>query len=352
MNSRKININGVKFDFEGKDILERLSEDEFPFYIHEVVSFCNEWFDEKSYITAKTSGSTGAPKEIKLPKKWLETSALKSMNTFNIKQKSNLLLSLPLSFIAGKLMIVRAIVSESNLICIQPEFRLQLPKEKIHFAAFTPMQVQYLLDHQKESYAQIDTAIIGGGALSEGLWKQISMMPNRSYATYGMTETATHIAYQHISSTNRRNIFTLIDSSILMNLDERGCIHFEVPYFDDLKVQTNDLARVVDKNSFELFGRIDRVVNSGGRKIQLEELEDLISSDIQWPFYLCGRSDDLLGEKLVLMVEIGDGIQSSEFFEMAIKKLSKLDQPKEIHFRKKFKYTHTGKVIKKYFDEE
>ncbi|MEZ4799262.1 MAG: AMP-binding protein [Flavobacteriales bacterium] len=351
MSERFININGVKFDCDRRDIWEHESKNEFPEYIQNVLSFCKEWFDERPFVVVKTSGSTGTPKEIKLPKTWMQISALKSINAFEIKQKSNLLLSLPVSFIAGKLMIVRAIVSESNLICVQPEAKPQLPQEEIHFAAFTPMQVQYLLDHQSDLYSKIDSVIIGGGAISESLWQQISMLTNRSYATYGMTETSTHIAYQHISATNRRNHFSLIDSSIIINLDERGCVHFEVPYFDNLKVQTNDLALLIDENSFELLGRIDRVVNSGGRKIQVEELEELITSEIQWPFYLCGKPDDLLGEKLVLMVETGEGIQSNEFFESAFNKLSKLDQPKEIHFRKKFTYTHTGKVIKKYFDE-
>lgn len=351
LSSKCIYINGVKFDANDSQDWELKANSESSDFVLNILSFCKEWFDDASDIKAKTSGSTGMPKEILLPKKWLELSAKKSINTFGIKPKSNLLLCLPVSFIAGKLMVVRAILSVSNLVCIQPESKVQLPAEEIDFAAFTPMQVQYLIDSQQEAYSKISKVIIGGGAISERLWNSISTLANANYATYGMTETATHIAFQPIQSNTQRGTFRLIDNSIAMKCDERGCIGFNIPYFDDLSIQTNDLAHIIDQYNFEILGRFDRVVNSGGRKIHPDNLENLLENEIQNPFYFCGVPDELLGEKLVLMVEGDSTVFSISQINEKLSMLNKLDRPKEIYLRKEFNYSHTGKLIKKYFDE-
>ena len=91
-------------------------------FINEVNQFVNDWFDEKEYIISKTSGSTGLPKEIKLKKEYLRASARMTGNYFQFKETDNLLLSLPIFGIGGKMILIRAIEFNCNLIVVEPQY--------------------------------------------------------------------------------------------------------------------------------------------------------------------------------------------------------------------------------------
>ena len=80
-----------------------------------VVNFLDEWYNDNDFIVAHTSGSTGAPKPIKLAKSDLKESALSTCKIFNINSESIMVLPLSPDYIAGKMMIVRAIVSGDTL---------------------------------------------------------------------------------------------------------------------------------------------------------------------------------------------------------------------------------------------
>src|SRR5690606_6444511 len=68
-------------------------------------NFIREWINSDDFIEVKTSGSTGKPKNIRIFKKSVEESALKTINYFELKRQK-FLLCLPVEFIAGKLMVI------------------------------------------------------------------------------------------------------------------------------------------------------------------------------------------------------------------------------------------------------
>ena len=90
-------------------------------YTGDCLSFLSQWNDDsKDYVMAHTSGSTGAPKEIRLMKADMRRSAQATNHFFGIDVDS--LLHLPLSpdYIAGKMMIVRAHEAGCRLIVEKP----------------------------------------------------------------------------------------------------------------------------------------------------------------------------------------------------------------------------------------
>jgi O-succinylbenzoic acid--CoA ligase len=97
-----------------------LSDNSIPQWEKKVYSFISDWISDKDYILQVSSGSTGIPKEIRLPKKSMILSAQKTCELFNLKFGQTALLCLPIDYIAGKMMVVRAIVGGLNLVLTEP----------------------------------------------------------------------------------------------------------------------------------------------------------------------------------------------------------------------------------------
>ena len=85
----------------------------------ELFLFLEEWFDDRSYVPGHTSGSTGAPKEIQLSKADMRASARMTNAFFAIGRESVLLLCLSVSYIAGKMMVVRALEAGAELLTVK-----------------------------------------------------------------------------------------------------------------------------------------------------------------------------------------------------------------------------------------
>ncbi|MEE1541594.1 MAG: AMP-binding protein, partial [Paludibacteraceae bacterium] len=82
--------------------------------------FFKEWTDERDFVIGKTSGSTGAPKSIRLSKKAMLASAELTNSFFNLKAGDSILLCLSVNYIAGKMVLVRAIAGGLNVVIAKP----------------------------------------------------------------------------------------------------------------------------------------------------------------------------------------------------------------------------------------
>jgi O-succinylbenzoic acid--CoA ligase len=303
-----------------------------------------EWLETSNDVQFKTSGSTGIPKEIRYPKKWVMASVNKTATFFQVNHGAAVLLCLPSIFVAGKMMWLRSFIQKWKLIIVEPKAQPIIPHENIDFAAFTPLQAERLLQHDKHAFERINKAIIGGGILNLALANKLADLPTMFYATFGMTETLTHIATARVEKGISEMVFTAFDGVNLI-VDDGGLLRIRVAYFDDLVLDTNDIVVIREPNSFVFVGRADRIVNSGGKKINPELLEARLEEKVSMPFYFCGKADDSLGDALVMMVEGENDAKLSSLFE----DWPNIERPKEIYFKEKFRYTPTGKVIKKYF---
>jgi O-succinylbenzoic acid--CoA ligase len=305
-----------------------------------------EWLEADEVISFQTSGSTGEPKPIEYPKSWVKTSVSKTILYFNLQKGNTVLHCLPPSFVAGKMMWLRAYLEKWKLLLVEPKAQLEIPSEVIDFAAFTPLQFDHLLNVSPSSLEKIKTSIIGGGAVGQELLRKIKLLDANIYATFGMTETLTHIAVSRLLEMGDQIIFTPFDG-VEVDVDQRQCLSLKIEYFDNLQLQTNDMVELHDSRRFSFIGRADRIINSGGKKINPEVLEARLEKVLDRPFYFCALKSEQLGEALALMIEGEDENFNSESWFM---NWDKLERPKFIFYRKKFMYTNSGKVIKKYFE--
>ena len=100
---KSFKLNGVSFSSVDEifDYTIGLSDE-----IHE---FLQSWFSADKSITVQTSGSTGIPKSILLKKEHILNSAKATGNYFGLQENTTALLCLSVKYIAGKLMLIRAI---------------------------------------------------------------------------------------------------------------------------------------------------------------------------------------------------------------------------------------------------
>jgi O-succinylbenzoic acid--CoA ligase len=304
-------------------------------YEKELGIFLLEWFNDVPYITSQTSGSTGTPKVIQIPKVAMLHSALATGDFFHLKAGHKALHCLSAKFIAGKMMLVRGLILGLEMDFVAPS-ATPLAKNQFHydFVAMVPLQVQNSIAELQN----VKQLIIGGAQINELLKQQLLHLPTKVYETYGMTETITHIAVKRIGE----SAFTVLPQ-VTIAQDNRNCLVIYALQISDQKIVTNDLVDLISETQFQLLGRIDNIVNSGGIKLIPERIEAKLSSKITNRFFVIGIPDERLGEKLILVLE-GDKIP---FDVSAFEDLSKYERPKMVLFIPNFKETENGKILRK-----
>lgn len=311
---------------------------------NELFCFIKDWNSPEDYINIKTSGSTGLTKNINLPKNIMRQSAIRTINYFGLNNSDNILLNLSCGFIAGKMMIVRAIVAQMNIKVVDPKCDFSfLEEETFSFGAMVPNQLQKILDKKNGNklVQNIKNLIIGGAAVQNSLCKQISNFNNRIVSTYGMTESASHIAFRELTGESKPEYYTCLNG-IKVDVNEKSCLLISIPEFSEI-IETNDIAVLSSPFSFKILGRADNVINSGGIKYLPENIESKLVDLIKGRFVISSLPDDKLGERIVLVFE---GIQSGNIID-EIRKSNLLDTyeiPKEIFSLKNFPETINSKI--------
>ncbi|TVZ51885.1 AMP-binding protein [Dokdonia sp. Hel_I_53] len=311
-------------------------------YEQSVGEFILEWLDDKKYVFAQTSGSTGAPKSIKIFKIHMVHSAKATGAYFGLPEKTKALLCLPVHYIAGKMMLVRAMVLGWHIDMTQPKSNpIDNVYRRYDFCAMTPLQ----LDNSLSRLHLLKKLIVGGGAISAPLFHRVQGLKVKVYETYGMTETVTHIAARRVNPKKNREVplpFKVLPK-VTVNADARGCLVIKAPFVSVDPVITNDLVEVLSYKKFNWLGRIDNVINSGGVKLYPEQIEYKLASVISVPYFISSIPDDKLGERIVLFVEQEESFTFDEDL-LDKSKFLPFELPKLVISLSSFQRTNTGKI--------
>lgn len=300
-----------------------------------VGDFLLDWFDSKNFIEMETSGTTGVPKTISVHKQAMVDSALATGDFFELEPGNKALQCLPIKYVAGKMMLVRAMILGLELEFVAPSSHpLDNNEIDFDFVAMVPLQAQNSIDELKK----VKKMIIGGAAVNKALEKQLLKLPIEVYETYGMTETITHIAARKLGE----KAFTVLPH-VTISYDDRNCLVIHAPRISPEVIMTNDIVELVNENQFIFLGRMDNVINSGGIKLIPEQIEEKLASKIQQRFFIASKPDNELGEKVVLVIEG----EKHELDDSLYESLDKYEKPKELIFITKFKETTTGKILRK-----
>ncbi|MDD4514605.1 MAG: AMP-binding protein [Massilibacteroides sp.] len=274
-------------------------------FTRQLYQFLKDWFSDSPTIRIHTSGSTGAPKEITARKTQMIESARMTCGFLGLKENDKALLCLPLEYIAGKMVVVRALYAGLDLYPVEPCGHPLADTDIVFdFAAMIPLQVYNSLQipEERKKLSEIKHLIIGGGAMDEAMEKELADFPNAIYSTYGMTETLSHIALRRLNGINASPYYTPLPT-VKLSLSEENTLVIDAPLVSDEPLITNDIAELRTDGSFRILGRKDNVINTGGIKVQIEEVEQLLKPHIVSLFAITSVPHPKLGEAIVLLVE-------------------------------------------------
>lgn len=303
-------------------------------------------------ISATTSGTTGPPKRIRVSRRDLVNSARLTAVTFNLEEGDRVLLCLPCDFIAGKMMLVRAMAIGLDLHIIDPRGsvldNLNVP-DRFLFTAMVPLQLHRAIQEDRTRVEeQFDTILLGGGPVSAALEEDLQGLRTAVYQGYGSTETVTHVAVRRINGDTPSDHYSAI-GRVSFSTDERGCLVVHTPHLTTKAHITNDLVELADDTHFRWLGRIDNVILSGGKKIHPEQLEAKTAGVIPYPHFFMAFPDDRLGEAVALVLETDRGSEEvlDEVLTALFSVLSEHELPRRVTALRSFLRTGSGKVVRR-----
>lgn len=332
--------------------------------------FIKEWNSPDSHLLVHTSGSTGKPKALLVEKTRMEASARMTCEVLKLDSADTALLCLPLDYIAGKMVVVRSLLAGMKIISVPPSSHplkgLSFPPS---FAAMVPQQVYCSMQSEQELtlLKGIKNLIIGGGAVDKNMAAALKGFPNAVWSTYGMTETLSHIALRRLSGEEASDYYTPLNN-VEVSLSGNGCLCIYAPKVCSERLVTNDIAEFKDGSSrqFRILGRIDNVIDSGGIKIQIEEVEDRLGDFLDFDFAITKQYDEIYGEVVVMLLardsflnslwngetvsalsekELSDCISALK--EIIKNKLPRYWSPKHFYLCDEIPHTGTGKIARK-----
>lgn len=314
--------------------------------------FIRDWLSGKEEFVIHTSGSTGQPKEIVLSRTQLQYSAARTVEALGLVAGDRALVCLNTEYIAGKMMLVRALERGLWIIAAEPSSNpFNFITSDVDFTALVPLQLEKILNAKEHARLNnMKAVIVGGAPVSDILHQAIQKIKAPVYATYGMTETISHIALQRLNGDRPTAYFSALPG-IEIDQDARGCLVIKAPHLPE-KIITNDVVEIFEGGKFRWLGRWDNVINTGGIKVMPEKIEAAIEKifsqlGIHQKFFVHGIPDKNLGSKIILAVEGDEFSAKNDVIKRLHQTFSKYEIPKEIIFISQFVYTETGKVNRK-----
>jgi len=261
-----------------------------PDWAQEIQSLIVKFQENNDFLVFQTSGSTGVPKKIVHPKSRLIASAKRTLDFFDLKEGSSAVLVLPAQFTGGAMMVIRTLVGGLKLHVVQPTLTPEIPDD-VDFLPCTPAQYR-CLERTQDLADFKGTVLLGGASVPTNMSSNGKVV----YVGYGMTETASHVALRLLEE----EYYNALDG-VQFSLNE-GCLCISDELLNINRLVTNDIVSALDGDRFMVAGRTDHTINSGGLKINPEQLEEVFN---QYDEGCCLSSipDDDFGERLVLVLE-------------------------------------------------
>ncbi|RZK47918.1 MAG: acyl-CoA synthetase, partial [Hymenobacter sp.] len=192
--------------------------------------------------------------------------------------------------------------------------------------------------------------LVGGAGVEPSLLSEIQQLKVPVYLTYGMTETASHMALRRLNGPEASAYYRVLPG-LHLGQDKRGCLTVRGDVTDDKLIVTNDQIQLLDKHTFDWLGRVDFVINSGGVKVQAEKVElvlDVALAELGQArrVFVAGRPDERLGEAITAYVE-GPPLPATaeqRLLALLAERLGKYEVPKAILYVPAFQSTASGKL--------
>lgn len=283
-----------------------------------------QWHDGNASLLCHTSGSTGKPKEIYLPKEQVASSARRTLKFFGLDATSHLHSCISPDYIGGKMMLIRAEISGASFSWETPSNRSleNYSGGRIDMMSVVPSQMWHLLDNMAD-LPEIGIILVGGSAMPATLRRRIAESGLNVWESYGMTETASHVALRPV--TYPETPFTPLPGITVSA--PRETLDITIPGW--MTFHTNDIVSIHDDGRFTILGRSDNAIITGGLKVHPEMVESTLGQYISSPLMITSEPDDKWGEKVILVIEDPE-LDDNSIMDLCHERLPRHCVPKEI----------------------
>ncbi|GAB5558227.1 MAG: AMP-binding protein [Schleiferiaceae bacterium] len=286
---------------------QSLSEDSNVEVIRQFQHFLDSWNSDSQSLEVQTSGSTGQPKKIEIQKDFMIASAEKTLEFFGLEPKDKTLLCMDLMHIGAQMMVIRAFLGGLELHITEP--KLKLSEDLSHGFDFVPMVPAQAME-SLDSLSIIKKVLLGGAPLSHSDLSVLHGVDSSIYQSFGMTETISHIALKKISeeaysAVNGVSFSTTANDELIIS----------APHIGINLLPTHDVVELLSANRFIWKGRSDNTINSGGKKIQPEAVENLLAPHIIGNFAISDAPHPQWGRQVVLVLESGSKTEIPKILE-------------------------------------
>ncbi|WP_431838750.1 o-succinylbenzoate--CoA ligase [Cellulomonas sp. Y8] len=246
-------------------------------------------------LLVRTSGSTGAPREVMLTAAALHASGRATES--RLAGPGRWLLPLPPAHVAGLQVLVRSLLAGTEPAVLAGPFRpdafaaavARMPAaDGPRYTSLVPTQVHRLLDSApgRDALAAFDAVLLGGAATSPGLLDAARAAGARVVTTYGMSETCGGCVYDGVPLDGVTVDLDPDDGRVriagpVLAAGYRGRPDLDAELFEVRDgtrwLRTSDLGRWGDDGRLEVLGRADDVLVTGGVKVPPAAVERVLA---------------------------------------------------------------------------
>lgn len=306
------------------------------------------WQSGTETFVLHSSGSTGAPVAYPLPRRLLIWSAQQTAAALKVQPQDRIYCCLPLNKVGGLMQVIRSEIWNTPLVVAEPQLHPMQELTDNHpfsITSLTNSQLTATLGVTEETKRlwRFRAVLIGGEAIPEITERAAMQADIALWHTYGMTETASHIALRKAGTEH----FIPFSGVSLRCAADDGHLIIAIPGILEQELHTRDKAMIYADGSFSISGRTDETIISGGVKIQAEAVEMLLHNSALLSgrnFAVSSKDDVQWGSAVVLVIEGNPMPISTDGLKTLIAPVIPYGFPKEIIYVQALPRTETGKI--------
>ncbi len=343
-------------------MLSQKSSTEEKNILSEMFEKFNQEISANNYFLIPSSGSSQSihqsVKLIALKKSAVLNSALRVNQQFEFTEQMNWGCVLPTHHVGGLGILARSHLSGAK-VCFHDWKKLMaagitewIIHNKIQIVSLVPAQIYDLVQKNIECPQMLKTVFVGGSELSLDLAKQANQLRWPVVQTYGMTESASMVAFKE---DHKNNFFELMngvqiqDSNLMCNSIASYSIQksnndIQITKYSD-SIQLSDQIQV-SGNQIQFLGRMDDLIQISSETVSMLELRSklesvLIEYSLQADDFALVAIPDQRSEKQIVLVCLVDSPIVIQKFNSIVRPYEKImDQ----YLVKKIPRTDLGKI--------
>ena len=231
-----------------------------------------------------TSGTTGAPKGVRLTVDNLEAASVASIGHLGHDESDTWLLAMPLHHVGGLSILIRSAFAGGSVRLLpgfDPENFAAAMEEDVTMVSVVPTLLRRILDSHPGPYGGLRAVLLGGGPIPAGLLERASQANLPTLPTYGMTETFGQVATLDPGSPPARRAHPLPGIQLRIGSDRLIAVrgrqvspgYLGEPDRTDPWFVTGDLGELDSDGALRILGRADTVIVTGGENVDPARVE-------------------------------------------------------------------------------